>query len=453
MSNFSIVLHVRPSGMSTFDSSRASLATSEPSWDGLQYDYWKLAARAKALDPSGVREYELAWMGPDYQPRTQTGSYRAILFTEGHSADYAYCCTALLYGATIRCPNGIDLVMQNKSQRIGTKYPSSRGIAHPLPRHGRGLSGIAGEWDLVLNLHEISAHRSHNAMMTAPGLHVVRTMEPPGYNSQLRTNSHEFMRSFDLSEGFLDRPSERHVPEPYVLLRDLHHIYSPLRLSFAERTENASALAMVSNCGWGGRFPRARLLRALIDRFSVDSIGSCHKNRAKTFTGRSATCTSPFSYCVDEMEMMHLGKYKLLLAFENSVCDGYITEKMMRAYRIQAVPVVVERQVGDHMLPGYQHFFPKHSYINAASFKTITALVDHLKAVSTNESLWMSYMRHRVGARALAHAQRRYRKQFGLPVCRLAQRGLQLKNAGPDGQPAKLAAITCDNTWPFQGSD
>ena len=39
------------------------------------------------------------------------------------------------------------------------------------------------------------------------------------------------------------------------------------------------------------------------------------------------------------------------MAVENTLCDGYISEKMMRAYCIQAIPIVVAQRVGERTLP------------------------------------------------------------------------------------------------------
>ncbi len=478
----------------------------------LHYDYWALVREARRVDPTGVREYEIHWMGPEYKPRTSTGSRSVVVHGDPKQKAFAYCCTALYAGALLRCPDGLDVYFPGPANAPAKKAPAQlsrgrrlslssmaswssallnvaavnhssmllrtltaaahaddsapsraltvvRALTRGVERRRPGertihASTIQERWDdnnPILQIHELHASRPLNmGLLQRVGAHVLQTHEPPSYNNALKTDDSRTMSRFRLGHGFLDRPEDHHVGAPYVLRRDLHHIYSPLRLSFAERTEKKAAVALVTNCGYGGKFPRAKLLKMLIRDFSVDSAGRCHKNTNWTLLPSDGYNCSEVSTCWDNIEMQRLARYKFVLAFENSVCDGYVTEKMMRAYRVQLVPVVVERQLGDRVLPGYRSFFPSNSYVNAAAFATVADLVAHLRAVESNETLWMSYMRHRNGSdTVLMDAQRQYSARVGLPLCRLARTAIT--TATKDREKARHPVpIKCLNQWPFR---
>jgi alpha-1,3-fucosyltransferase len=72
------------------------------------------------------------------------------------------------------------------------------------------------------------------------------------------------------------------------------------------------------------------------------------------------------------------------LAFENTLCKDYITEKVYRSMKHMIIPVVYG---GAH----YWKFLPPHSYINVNDFKSIQELADHLKYLSANPEEYVKY--------------------------------------------------------------
>lgn len=64
-------------------------------------------------------------------------------------------------------------------------------------------------------------------------------------------------------------------------------------------------------------------------------------------------------------------EYKFYLAFENSWCPDYVTEKFIRPFVYDAVPIFLGGA-------DYSHFAPPHSYINARDFESPKALADYL---------------------------------------------------------------------------
>lgn len=84
--------------------------------------------------------------------------------------------------------------------------------------------------------------------------------------------------------------------------------------------------------------------------------------------------------CVKDM-----GKtYKFYLAFENGLCEDYLSEKSIRAMEDDVVPVIFS---GANLT----HFLPPKSYIDANSFETAEALGNYLKLLSQNEEEYLKY--------------------------------------------------------------
>ncbi|XP_020893893.1 alpha-(1,3)-fucosyltransferase 6 [Exaiptasia diaphana] len=95
--------------------------------------------------------------------------------------------------------------------------------------------------------------------------------------------------------------------------------------------------------------------------------------------GRSGLCTKDSPDC-----KKHLKRYKFLLAFENSFCTDYITEKYWFALEMGVVPVVMGGADYEKMgIPG--------SYIHVKDFPTIKALADYLKRLDLNDKEYSKY--------------------------------------------------------------
>ncbi|KAI0229118.1 Alpha-(1,3)-fucosyltransferase C [Lamellibrachia satsuma] len=76
--------------------------------------------------------------------------------------------------------------------------------------------------------------------------------------------------------------------------------------------------------------------------------------------------------------------YKFYLAFENSLCSEYITEKLWRPLQQDVVPIVLGGA-------DYETYLPKHSYINVKDFKSPYELAKYLKVLDKNDTLYNEY--------------------------------------------------------------
>lgn len=132
---------------------------------------------------------------------------------------------------------------------------------------------------------------------------------------------------------------------------------------------------MSSNCrDTFGRFSYVKLLSKYVQ---VHIFGKC---------GKFACPTSPYSLQSSECKQQ-LKKYKFYLAFENSFCEDYITEKYWQvALQHEMVPIVMGG--GDYRtlaIPG--------SFINVDDFETIKKLSDYLIYLDSNHEAYNAYFK------------------------------------------------------------
>ena len=76
--------------------------------------------------------------------------------------------------------------------------------------------------------------------------------------------------------------------------------------------------------------------------------------------------------------------YKFYLAFENSLCRDYVTEKLWRILKLNVVPIVLGNA-------SYSDILPPHSYIDVRDFASPRHLADYIKMVGANDTLYNEY--------------------------------------------------------------
>ena len=138
------------------------------------------------------------------------------------------------------------------------------------------------------------------------------------------------------------------------------------------KTKSKQIAWMVSHCGTR----RDKLAKYFEQHGLVIAVGggcaSQFKNRLQ--------CSN--RECTEEMS-----KYKFYFSAENNLCNQYITEKYWRnPFKINAVPIVL----GGSNYTNPQLAIPG-SFINALDFKTPKDLVEYIKQVDSNDTLYNSY--------------------------------------------------------------
>lgn len=129
---------------------------------------------------------------------------------------------------------------------------------------------------------------------------------------------------------------------------------------------------IVSHCGG----LREELVRKLTKYIKVDVFGSCSRRFNQT-----ETCRRSSPACC-----LKLQRYKFIIAFENSFCIDYVTEKYWYTpFGHNIVPVVMGGASYDSQLaiPG--------SFINVANFLSVKALANYLLSLDSNDKAYNEY--------------------------------------------------------------
>ena len=166
------------------------------------------------------------------------------------------------------------------------------------------------------------------------------------------------------SYGLQVRKSE---PEPLKSTND--NSEEPKLNHFEIKTK--MAVVHVSNC-WA-YLRRYKIIQELSKYIDVDEYGQC--------SGK-VVCDStvPFEKCMDFFR-----PYKFYLAFENSVCRDYISEKYWFAQTVKfQIPVIAASKYTLELLP------PK-SYLNIFDFQSIKELAVEMIRIANNATLFNSY--------------------------------------------------------------
>ena len=196
---------------------------------------------------------------------------------------------------------------------------------------------------------------------------VLMNHEPP----YLTFSNHDL--NYDAVDDLIDwtmtyrRDSDIYAPYGRIIKRGIGVKYE-FNISLFNQKKNDAAW-FVSNCETEGR--REDYVDELRKYMTVDIYGACGEHKCSR---------SVYKECYEMVEK----EYKFYLAFENSVCKDYISEKLFRILNYDVVPVVY----GDSN--AYKEILPKDSYIDARKFAP-KALVSYLEIVASNASLYASY--------------------------------------------------------------
>jgi hypothetical protein len=156
---------------------------------------------------------------------------------------------------------------------------------------------------------------------------------------------------------------------PYLDPRMVDALRSPPR----DKTETSIAAAFISSAY--DRSQRAALLEGLMREMPVDSYGRLHRNRSlKKDSGRAT-------------KLATIARYKFTLAFENSICLDYVTEKFFDPLLAGSVPVYLGAPNVAEFAPG------RDCYIDASLFETPRALAAYLLHLAGDDAAYARYFR------------------------------------------------------------
>lgn len=160
---------------------------------------------------------------------------------------------------------------------------------------------------------------------------------------------------------------------------------------FREKEDNFDIVGRISNCRDEGR--RYKLVSELRKYLNVDMYGLCYdKPCGKVLDWNDSVC--------DEV----LKKYKFYLAFENSYCTDYLTEKYWLSLQRDQIPIVNWKEMNTNIpIPG--------SYINIFDFQSIKDAAEYIQQVGDNETLYNSYFKWKL----------EYKNDIACPGCQLCR--------------------------------
>ena len=185
----------------------------------------------------------------------------------------------------------------------------------------------------------------------------------------------EHLESYlSLPDGFFNwtitfkRDSDFHLPyASYVRLSSAEN--SPKLINYAA-DKSKFVFMVVSRCG---RL-REKYVKKLLKYIKVDIYGRC-----SGVYGQDNQC-SLSSNCHNVFK-----PYKFYLAFENSVCTDYITEKFWNALKRNSVPIVLAK---DYYGPDV---VPPGSFISVQDFPSVKALAEYLLYLDKNDTAYNEY--------------------------------------------------------------
>ena len=91
------------------------------------------------------------------------------------------------------------------------------------------------------------------------------------------------------------------------------------------------------------------------------------------------------------LEMLR-SDYKFYLAFENSLCPDYVTEKLFHPLMYDTVPIVMGGV-------DYDRFAPPHSFIDVRQFESAKQLADYLRLLDQSDDLYARYFDWKINYR------------------------------------------------------
>jgi len=132
------------------------------------------------------------------------------------------------------------------------------------------------------------------------------------------------------------------------------------------------AVWLVSHCVTASK--RERYVKQMEPYLDIDVFGKC--------TQSQGNCSKADQECNSRI----VDSYKFYLAFENSLCTDYITEKAFKWFNEDIVLVVRGARK-------YKTYLPPNTYVDADDFESAEALANYLSALGSNEEQYLNFLK------------------------------------------------------------
>jgi len=207
------------------------------------------------------------------------------------------------------------------------------------------------------------------------------------------TDKKSYSENFDF--GLTYKLDHQHVFAPYKGFWSWDRVFQPLPRDFLERKRDLIGFAQ-SNCGGAGDSGRQFLVKGIMDALAP--------NNTLVSFGECLTNTNEKLKFDENAERKTVSRFKFWIALENSVCDGYITEKFLRPLMAGSIPIVYET----FGIPGYSVLWPEHSYINAGDYANVKELVEDIILIDQDQNRYLSYFAWRKNPKVVYESKVRY---------------------------------------------
>ena len=158
-----------------------------------------------------------------------------------------------------------------------------------------------------------------------------------------------------------------------------------LRFCFYFRLQNKKGLAPIvyvqSDCYTPS--DRETYMKEMMKHINVDSYGRCVNNR------KMPDEINGFIKLHSPEYYKFLAQYKFNIAFENAICNDYMTEKLFRPFEVGAIPVVMGSPVVKDWMPN------EKSAIFVNDFKHPKDLAEFIKYLNSNDTEYSEYMKYK----------------------------------------------------------
>lgn len=179
----------------------------------------------------------------------------------------------------------------------------------------------------------------------------------------------------------------QHLPDISWITDRTYHRTIEDQNALQKMDKLAPILYLQSNCDT--LTERDEYVRELRKYIPVHSFGRClNDNSNKTLPGYLTDSSEAFKF---------MARYKFMIAYENAVCEDYITEKLWRPIRLGVVPIYFGATNIRDWLPN-----PK-SAILIEDFESPQKLADYIKKVNKDDKLYNQYLEHKLSPQPISN--------------------------------------------------